>query len=97
MEENVSPYVYHVFVCTHDRKGERKSCADGNSSDIRKALKKEVSAWGWKGRVRVSKSGCLGLCQKGPNVILYPQKIWFSEVLESDVRGIISEIESVLK
>ena len=96
MEENVSPYVCHVFVCTNDRNGEKKSCADGNSTDIRKTLKKEVNTRGWKGKVRVSECGCLGLCQKGPNVILYPQKIWFSEVLESDVPGIISEIESIV-
>ena len=97
MEKNVSPYLCHIFVCTNDRKGERKSCADGNSTDIRKVLKEEVNRRGWKGKVRVSKCGCLGLCQQGPNVILYPQKIWFSEVLESDVPAIISEIESIMK
>jgi (2Fe-2S) ferredoxin len=97
MEKNVSPYLCHIFVCTNDRKGERKSCADGNSTDIRKALKEEVNMRGWKGKVRVSKCGCLGLCQKGPNIILYPQKEWFSEVLESDVPAIISEIESIMK
>ena len=97
MEENVSPYVCHVFVCTNDRLGERKSCADGNSADIRNALKKEVNTRGWKGKVRVSQCGCVGLCQKGPNVMLYPQKIWFSQVLESDAPGIISLIDSILE
>ena len=97
MDENASPYVCHIFVCTSDRKGERKSCADDNSPHIRMALKKEVNARGWKGKVRVSKSGCLGLCQKGPNVILYPQEIWFSGVLESDAPGIISMIESIVE
>ena len=96
MEENVSPYVCHIFVCTNDRKGERKSCADGNSMDVRIALKKEVNAHGWKGKVRVSQCGCLGLCQKGPNVILYPQKIWFSGVSESDAPDIISRVESIV-
>ena len=97
MEENVSPYVCHVFVCTNDRHGERKSCADGNSADIRIALKKEVNTLGWKGKVRVSQCGCVGLCQKGPNVMLYPQKIWLSGVLESDAPSIISLIESIVE
>ena len=96
MEENVSPYVCHIFVCTNDRKGERKSCADGNSTDIRIALKKEVNARGWKGKVRVSQCGCLGLCQKGPNVIIYPQKTWFSEVGLSETPVILSKVESIL-
>ena len=96
MEKNVSPFVCHIFVCTNDRKGERKSCADGNSAEVRSALKKEVNARGWKGKVRVSQSGCLGLCMKGPNVILYPQKKWFSGVSPFDAPGIISEIESIM-
>ena len=91
-----SPFVCHVFVCTNDRLGKKKSCADGNSPAVRKALKEAVADRGWKGKVRVSQSGCLGLCAKGPNVIIYPQKIWFSDVSTDDSDLIISKIESLL-
>jgi len=46
--------------------------------------------------VRISQSGCLGLCAKGPNVILYPQKIWFSEVRGGDVDDILAKIGEIL-
>ena len=95
-EEQSAPYVCHIFVCTNDRKGERKSCADGNSAAVRSLLKDEVKNRGWTGRVRVSPSGCMGLCMKGPNVILYPQKIWYSGVSEVDVPGILTKVESLL-
>ena len=91
-----SPFVCHVFVCTNDRLGKKKSCADGNSPAVRKALKQAISDRGWKGRVRVSQSGCLGLCAKGPNVMIYPQKIWFSDVSTDDVDLIISKTEPFL-
>ncbi|MBT3257402.1 MAG: (2Fe-2S) ferredoxin domain-containing protein [Deltaproteobacteria bacterium] len=91
-----SPYVSHIFVCTNDRGGKRKSCADNDSPAIRKALKEVVADRGWKGRVRVSQSGCMGLCAKGPNVMIYPQKIWFSDVSTDDVDLIISKIEPFL-
>jgi len=94
--KNESPYVCHIFVCTNDRSGQRKSCADGNSPLIRAALKKEIAKRSWKPRVRVSQSGCLGLCGDGPNVILYPQKVWFSEVSPSDVAEIIAKVEEFL-
>ncbi len=42
-----SPYVCHVFVCTNDRGGERKSCADNKSPLIRKRLKEEMKTRGW--------------------------------------------------
>lgn len=93
--QNKSPYICHIFVCTNDRHGVRKSCADGNSPDIRAALKKAVADKGWKGKVRVSASGCLGLCEHGPNVILYPQQIWLSGVTAEDVSGIVEKIEGL--
>jgi len=91
-----SPYVCHIFVCTNDRKGERKSCADQNSPLIRTTLKQEVSTRGWEKHVRVSQSGCMGLCATGPNVMLYPQKIWFSEVSIDDIGKILSKVEEIL-
>lgn len=91
-----SPYVSHVFVCTNDRGGVRKSCADHNSQLIKAKLKDTVNEKGWKGKVRISTSGCLGLCAKGPNVIIYPQKVWFSEVFPDDVVEIVSTLEGFM-
>jgi len=96
-KQNESPYACHVFVCTNDRQGRRKSCADDNGVQIRQILKEEVTNRGWKPQVRVSQCGCLGLCADGPNVILYPQKIWFSEVSENDVSKVLEAVEGILK
>jgi len=93
----VSPFVCHVFVCTFDREGKKKSCADHNSPEVRNALKKEVADRGWKDRVRVSQSGCLGACDNGPVVIIYPQNIWYSQVSMDDVGSILSRIEDILR
>jgi (2Fe-2S) ferredoxin len=95
--ENISPYVCHVFVCTNDREGRSKSCADGNSPEVRSALKKEINERGWKGKVRVSNSGCMGLCPHGPNVIIYPQRVWFSGVSTDDFGEILSSIEKIVE
>jgi len=96
MEENTAPYVCHILVCTNDRQGKRKSCADGNSASVRQELKAKIKARGWTGKVRVSHCGCMGLCQKGPNVIIYPQKLWYSDVSETDTEIIISKVASIL-
>jgi (2Fe-2S) ferredoxin len=95
-EEQISPYPCHIFVCTNDRHGERKSCADNNSEAVRAALKEAVKERGWTGQVRVSKSGCMGLCMKGPNILLHPQKIWFSNVSEADVPVILGRVKTLL-
>jgi (2Fe-2S) ferredoxin len=91
------PYVAHVFVCTNDRRGDGKSCADNNSLLTKAKLKQVVDEKGWKGRVRISTSGCMGLCGKGSHVMIYPQKVWFSEVLPDDVDEIVTAIERILE
>lgn len=96
MQRQPSPYLCHVFVCVNDRQGARKSCADGDNVRLKDLLKEAVARRGWKPRVRVSHCGCMGLCEKGPNVILYPQGIWFSAVAATDLDEILAAIEKVL-
>jgi len=95
-KQNKSPYLLHVFVCTNDRCGESKSCADNNSQLTKAKLKDVVNEKGWQGKVRISTSGCMGLCASGSNVLIYPQKVWFSAVSPDDVDEIISAIERII-
>lgn len=93
-----TPFKCHVFICVNDRQGARKSCADNSGTEIKARLKDAVKARGWfVPQVRVSQSGCLGLCEKGPNVMLYPQEILFSGVTLDDVDRIVEEIGRHLK
>ena len=94
--ENTSPYIAHVFVCTNDRQGVRQSCADKNSPALKNILKEAVNARGWKGKVRISTSGCMGLCAKGANVLIHPQQIWFSETQPDDALQILAALETIV-
>ncbi len=97
MHVKPSPYRCHLFVCTNNRHDERKSCADGGTNlRLKELLKEEINKRGWKGVVRVSDSGCLGLCDAGPNVLLYPQQIWFSGVSGQDVPAILETVSRQL-
>ncbi len=92
-----TPYKCQVFVCVNDRKGEKVSCADGNSQDIRIKLKKAVKErWGPQ-EVRVSQSLCMDICELGPNVIIYPQQVWFSQVTMDDIDRILEEIAQIVE
>lgn len=95
-KQNETPYVAHVYVCTNDRGGVKKSCADNNSQFIRSELKDAVHQKGWDGKIRISASGCMGRCNTGPNVMIYPQRIWFSEVSRDDVGEIVTTIEHIM-
>lgn len=93
MKKQNMPDWVHVFVCVNDRQGENPSCADNDAVEIHARLKAISKSRGWANRaVRVSKSGCLGLCAKGPNVVLYPAGIHFSQVTLND----LPEIEAAI-
>jgi (2Fe-2S) ferredoxin len=95
-QKNSTPYVCHIFICTFGRNGERKSCGDEEGVELRAVLKTEVGARGWKKWVRVSQSGCLGKCEDGPNIMIYPQQIWYSHTSLDDVEDILSQVEQIL-
>jgi len=86
MKTDPIPYRRMIFVCTnvtHD--GDRPVCAAGHSEEILKALKVEVKKRGLKGKVRALKSGCMDLCEKGPNVMVFPDGTLHSGVTLDDV------------
>ncbi len=96
MTKKETPYKCHLFVCTKSRGGIRKSCGDHTNPELKAILKDEVKNRGWKGIVRVSDSGCLGVCPAGPNVMIYPQKIWLDDVRLDDVPEILRIVEQVI-
>ncbi len=96
MNEASTPFTCHILVCTNCRENERKSC-DHNGTRLAKSLKSEVKDRGWKGRVRVSKSGCLGVCDDGPNMMIYPQGVWYKNVIHEDMERILSSVETILE
>jgi (2Fe-2S) ferredoxin len=81
----------------NDRKGERKSCEDGQGQEIRKRLKAAAKKRWKPNQVRVSQSLCMNLCEQGPNVIIYPRQIWFSKVGLDDIDRILEEIENIVE
>ena len=89
----MSHYKYHVFFCTNQREAGEMCCNQCNASEIRdyaKARIKELSLNGEAG-VRMNSAGCLGRCESGPVIVVYPEAVWYTYVDREDVDEIISE------
>jgi (2Fe-2S) ferredoxin len=43
------------------------------------------------GEVLVTGSSCLGPCEQGPTVVVYPDGTWYAQVKEADVAVILDE------
>ncbi len=91
MESKRSPYLKHIYVCTHQREAGESCCAARGAEKILEKLKGFVQANGLKGKARVNRSGCIDFCEQGVTVMVYPDNRWYSHVTLETVHQIIEE------
>ncbi|MBI4527811.1 MAG: (2Fe-2S) ferredoxin domain-containing protein [Deltaproteobacteria bacterium] len=89
MIKRQQPYIRQIFMCINNRHGESPSCGYSGSEEIVEELKKVAKDMNLKGKVRVAKSGCLDLCAFGPNLMIWPDGIWYMKVTKADIPEII--------
>ena len=85
------PFEKHIFICCNQREpGSPRACCDpSGGAELQKVFKEKLKARGLKGKVRANKSGCLDQCEHGPNIVVYPDAVWYGGVKASDVDEII--------
>ena len=83
----------HVFVCNQTRpEGHpRGSCGASGAAQITQMLSEEVAKRNLFTQVAVTATGCLGPCDTGPNVLIYPGSYLYIRVKPEDVNRIIEQ------
>jgi NADH-quinone oxidoreductase subunit F len=62
----------------------------GNGGVIR-AFEEEIEKHGLAGTVDIRATGCHGMCEQGPNVVIYPEEIYYVKVMPEDVPEIVKQ------
>ena len=55
------------------------------------AFKEEFKKQGLEGEIEIKETGCLGFCEKGPRIVVYPEEIFYFRVKATDVPEIVSK------
>ena len=66
-------------------------CTSSKSPKIIEELQKEIKERNLENEVNVVKTGCFGLCAKGPIMIIYPGETFYTMVKPEDAKEIIEE------
>lgn len=84
---------YHVLICTSCTiTGQQRGfCFNKGSVNILQRFMEEISDRDLSSEVVVSNTGCFGICEKGPVVVVYPEGVWYGNVTEDDVERIFDE------
>lgn len=89
----MSFYQKHVFICTNQKEAGKKCCQQAGADQVFTYVKQQLqqrNAWG-PGKIRVSRSGCLGRCASGPVMVVYPDNVWYRYQSEHDIDAIIEQ------
>ena len=78
-------YRAHVLVCGGT------GCTSSGSAKLVERFEEQLKANGLEKEVKVVRTGCFGLCEAGPVVIVYPEGTFYSRVKVEDVDEIVSE------
>ena len=93
MQENKLPHKKIIYVCTKKRDpGLRVSCGAGAGDALRAKLKEMVIERDLWMHVRVSQSGGMDVCEHGPNIMVFPDNVWYSSVQEADLEPLLDKI-----
>jgi len=62
----------------------------GVKSDL-KAFEEQLKKHGLEDKVEIRETGCLGFCEMGPRIVIYPDEIFYFQVKARDVPDIVSK------
>jgi len=82
---------HHVYVCDQKKPDGAPCCSANGSAKVIEALRREIGRQGLGADVQVTTCGSLGLCERGPNMVVYPEGVWYSGVHPEDVPELVSE------
>ena len=72
-----------IFVC------QNVDCRVRQAAEVMEKLQQEA---GPDERMEVRSYMCFGACHEGPNVVVYPDKVWYAGVKPEDVAEIIASL-----
>ncbi|MDO4836944.1 MAG: NADH-quinone oxidoreductase subunit NuoF [Clostridia bacterium] len=75
----------HVLVCGGT------GCTSSGSQQLVQRFEEQIKEKGLDKEVKVVHTGCFGLCEAGPVVIVYPEGTFYSRVKVEDVDEIVAE------
>ena len=78
-------YRSHVLVCGGT------GCTSSGAQEVMDGFRKELKARGLDNEVLVVPTGCHGMCEMGPIVVVYPEGTFYCRVTAADVKEITEE------
>jgi (2Fe-2S) ferredoxin len=87
----MEPCRLHVFFCRQQKPGGLVCCGARGAAESLAALQKEIIAQGLDDEVQVTACDSIGMCGRGPNLVVYPEGLWYTGVTPEAAVEIVRE------
>ena len=78
-------YRSHILICGGT------GCTSSGAAEVTEAFKKTITEKGLADEVLVVPTGCHGMCEMGPIVVVYPEGTFYCRVQKTDVPELVEE------
>ena len=75
----------HVLICSGSM------CISRGAKSLRDEFEEHLTRLGIRDEIKLVNTGCVGLCEQGPFVIVYPEGVFYSLVKNKDIKNICEE------
>ncbi len=82
---------YHVYICEQKKPEGVPGCHARGAAKVIETLRHEVISKGLADQVQITACGSLGLCERGPNMVVYPDGIWYSGLTPELITEIVEQ------
>jgi len=78
-------YRAHILLCYGG------ACLSSGADKVKEALETELGKVGLHNEIDIIATGCMGTCELGPVMVVYPEGIFYQRILPEDVPEIVQE------
>ncbi|KFZ25759.1 MAG: NADP-reducing hydrogenase subunit HndC [Candidatus Izimaplasma bacterium HR2] len=75
----------HVLICSGSM------CISRGAKSLRDEFEEHLSRLGIRDEIKLVNTGCVGLCEQGPFVIVYPEGVFYATIKSKDIKTICEE------
>ncbi len=75
----------HVLICSGSM------CISRGAKSLRDEFEEHLARLGIREEIKLVNTGCVGLCEQGPFVIVYPEGVFYALVKNKDIKTICEE------
>jgi (2Fe-2S) ferredoxin len=75
----------HILLCYGG------ACISSGADRVKEAMEEEITKAELQNEVEIITTGCMGTCELGPIMVVYPEGVFYQKVKPEDAKEIVQE------